>query len=260
VVRIDSPTNPRVRDVVRAMRDGDLVAVEGGRAVTEALTDGVRPVFVFHEPGALDQALLDRISAAGAEVIEASARVVTRLSDLPSSRGVVALAAPPRCRLADLPSPEAPITLLLDSVQDPTNVGAILRSAEAFGAGAVILTPGTASPFSPKAMRASAGSVFRLPVVLDVDAADALTWARTAGARVVGADVKRGIDPVALRHTSRVLLVIGSEGHGLSTEISEALDVRVTIPLRGRVESLNAAVAAAVLLYALSPKISASNR
>jgi TrmH family RNA methyltransferase len=260
VVRIDSPTNPRVRDAVRALRDGDLVAVEGGRAITEALADGVRPVFVFHGPGALDEALLERISAAGAEVVEASARVMTRLSDLPSSRGVVALAAPPRSRLADLPSPEGSVTLLLDSVQDPTNVGAILRSAEAFGAGAVILTRGTASPFSAKALRASAGSVFRLPVVPDVGEADALTWARSAGARVVGADAKGGIDPVALRQTSRLLLVIGSEGHGLSAEVSDALDVRVTIPLRGRVESLNAAVAAAVLLYALSPKTSASNR
>ncbi|HEX7578875.1 MAG TPA: RNA methyltransferase, partial [Thermoanaerobaculia bacterium] len=218
MVRIDSPTNPRVRDAVRALRDGDLVAVEGGRAITEALADGVRPVFVFHEPGALDEALLERISAAGAEVVEASARVMTRLSDLPSSRGVVALAAPPRSRLTDLPFPEGSVTLLLDSIQDPTNVGAILRSAEAFGAGAVILTRGTASPFSAKALRASAGSVFRLPVVPDVGAADALTWARSAGARVVGADAKGGIDPVALRQTSHLLLVIGSEGHGLSTE------------------------------------------
>ena len=95
---------------------------------------------------------------------------------------------------------------------------------------------------------------------LDVAAADALTWARSAGAKVVGADAKGGIDPLAVRQTSRLLLVIGSEGHGLSAEVSDALDVRVTIPLRGRVESLNAAVAAAVLLYALSPKTSASNR
>lgn len=256
MIRIDSPTNPRVRDAVRALRNGDLVAVEGGRAIAEALADGVRPVFVFHEPGALDEALLERISAAGAEIAEASARVVARLSDLPSSRGVVALAAPPRSRLADLPFPAASVTLLLDSVQDPMNVGAIFRSAEAFGAGAVILTPGTASPFSPKALRASAGSAFRVPVAPDVAAADALTWARSAGARVVGADAKRGIDPLAVRQTSGLLLVIGSEGHGLSAEVSDALDVRVTIPLRGRVESLNAAVAVAVLLYALSPKTS----
>ncbi len=260
MIHIDSPTNPRVRDAVRALRDGDLVAVEGVRAITEALADGVLPASVFHEPGTLNEALLERISTAGAEVVEVSARVMSRLSDLLSSRGVVALAPPPRCRLADLPSPPPRLTLLLDSVQDSTNVGAILRSAEAFGAGAVILTRGTASPFSAKALRASSGSVFRLPVVPDVDAADALTWARSAGARVVGAEARGGLDPVALLQTARLLLVIGSEGHGLSAEVSDALDARVTIPLHDRVESLNVAAAAAVLLYALSPKTSASNR
>jgi TrmH family RNA methyltransferase len=260
VIRIDSPTNPRLRGAVTALREGDLVAVVGARAITEALADGIRLLDVFFEEGSLDEALLAALSDSGAELIGASERVVSRLSGLPSARGAVALASPRRWRLPDLPFPEEALVLLLDSVQDPTNVGAILRSAEAFGAAAVVLTRGTADPFSPKALRASAGSAFRIPVAADVPAAEALSWARSAGARVAGAEAKGGKDPGDIRAGTRLLLAIGSEGHGLSSEVAAALDERVTIPLRGRVESLNAAVAAALLLYTLSPKTSASNR
>ena len=259
-MRIDSPTNQRIKEAVKALREGDVAAVSGARGIAEALADGIRLLDVFYEPGSLDEALLTALSDSGSELIEASERVVARLSDLPSARGAVALADPRRWKLSDLLFPEGSLAVLLDSVQDPANVGAILRSAEAFGAAAVILTPGSAGPFSPRALRASAGSAFRIPIAADVPAAEALAWARAAGARVAGADAKGGKAPEEFRSGTRLLVVIGSEGHGFSPEVAAALDERVTIPLRGRVESLNAAVAAGLLLYALSPKTSASNR
>jgi TrmH family RNA methyltransferase len=209
-------------------------------------------------------------------VTEVSARVLRRLSDLPSTRGVVALAKPPQRTLASLSSllpskktvssnaprkgaissqpgseTEGVLFLLLDDIQDPANVGAILRSGEAFGAAAALLTPGCAWPFSPRALRASAGSAFRLPVCARVTAREAVAWARRHGIELAGAEAHGGEAPESLAAARPLALVIGSEGHGISPEIAAALDHRITLPLAGRVESLNAAVAAGVLLHAL---------
>jgi TrmH family RNA methyltransferase len=190
--------------------------------------------------------------------------VLSKLSDLPSARGVVALAIPPRRTLPDLyPSkhpPSVPLTLpsssssssslfvLLDGVQDPANVGAILRSAEAFGAGGVLLTPDCASPFSPKALRASALSALRVPLVAGVTPGEAAAWSDRLGATLAGAATRGGEPPAVLAGIRPLVLVVGSEGRGISPALEARLSRRVTIPLAGRVESLNAAVAAGILL------------
>ena len=131
-------------------------------------------------------------------------------------------------------------------------MGAILRSGEAFGVAAALLTPGCAWPFSPRALRASAGSAFRLPVAARVAAGEAVAWARRHGIALAGAEAHGGTAPEALAGVRPLALVIGSEGHGISPEIAAALDHRVTLPLAGRVDSLNAAVAAGVLLHILT--------
>ena len=142
--------------------------------------------------------------------------------------------------------------LLLDDVQDPANVGAILRSGEAFGVAAALLTPGCAWPFSPRVLRASAGSAFRVPVAARVAAGDVVAWARRHGIALAGAAAHGGKAPDALAGLRPLALVIGSEGHGISAEIAGSLDHRITLPLGGRVDSLNAAVAAGVLLHILT--------
>jgi TrmH family RNA methyltransferase len=180
-----------------------------------------------------------------------------RLSELPSTRGVVALAPPPHRTLASLfsPSKKSPssssLYLLLDAIQDPANVGAIVRCAEAFGVAGVVTTPGCAWPFSPRALRASAGSAFRLPIVTRVAVSEAVAWAHSLGACLAGAEAHGGRTPVSAAQIRPLVLVVGSEGHGISPEIEAALDLRLTLPLRGRAESLNAAVAAGVLLFVL---------
>jgi TrmH family RNA methyltransferase len=131
-------------------------------------------------------------------------------------------------------------------------VGAILRSGEAFGAAAALLTPGCAWPFSPRALRGSAGSAFRLPVCARVPATEVAAWARRNGIALAGAEAHGGDAPESLAALRPLALVIGSEGRGISQEITAALDHRITLPLPGRVESLNAAVAAGVLLHVLT--------
>lgn len=258
--RIDSPSNPRIGAAVRAVRDGEALLLEGARTVDDALDARVVPSVVFAAPdlGPYDAHAADRARSAGAEIVEVSPRVLGRLSDLSSTRALVAIAPLPAAGLGDLG--DARLVLLLDGLQDPANVGAILRAAEAFGAGGVVLAPGTASPFAPKAFRASAGSALRVPIARNVLSTEVVVWARSLGASLAGADAHDGVDPETLRGVAPLVLAIGSEGHGLSAPVVEALDHRVRIPVSPRVESLNAAVAAGILLYALSPKTSAAKR
>ncbi len=265
--RIDAPSNPRIAAAVKAAAMGDAMLLEGRRMIEDALDAGIQIEEIFvrrdSEEEKIEKAFLGRRGGEGGSrpaaglpprVTEVSARVLRKLSDLPSTRGAVALAVPPRRTLSSLsPSPpSSSFFLILDDVQDPANVGAILRSAEAFGASAALLTPGCSWPFSPRALRASAGSAFRLPVVPHVTAGPAVLWARENGIALVGAEARGGTGPEAVGLDRPFALVIGSEGHGISPEIAAALDHRVTIPLAGRVESLNAAVAASLLLHVLS--------
>jgi TrmH family RNA methyltransferase len=291
--RIDSPSNPRIQAAVKAIASGEAMLLEGRRMIEEALEAGVsfEELFVQEEEEKEEDFLRKgrgagdaRATAASALATSASARathvstrVLRRLSDLPSTKGVVALAKPPHRTLASLSSllpskktassnppreaaiprkrgseTEGPLFLVLDDVQDPTNVGAILRSGEAFGAAAALLTPGCAWPFSPRALRASAGSALRLPVCARVTAREAVAWARRLDIALAGAEAHGGDAPESLAAVRPLALVIGSEGRGISPDIAAALDHRITLPLAGRVESLNAAVAAGVLLHVLT--------
>jgi TrmH family RNA methyltransferase len=266
--RIDSPSNPRIQAAVKAIASGEMMLLEGRRMIEEALDAGVRVEEFFlqrmseqeKEREREEEDFLRRVNGEGnARVTEVSARVLRKLSDLPSTRGVVAIALPPHRTLTSLsallPSKKSSCSslfLLLDDVQDPANVGAILRSGEAFGVAAALLTPGCAWPFSPRALRASASSAFRLPVCAPVTGEEAVAWARRHGIALAGAEAHGGDAPESLAALRPLALVIGSEGHGISPEIALALDRRVTLPLAGRVESLNAAVAAGVLLHVLT--------
>jgi tRNA G18 (ribose-2'-O)-methylase SpoU len=278
VTRIDSPANPRIAAAVRAVAEGDRMLLEGRRMVEEALDAGIalEDLFVVGEMSEEHEDFLGRVRGAAASppLTTVSSRAMRRLSDLPSTRGVAAIAPPPHCTLAQLtPSKktassnharsssatrargseaEDSLFLLLDDVQDPANVGAILRCAEAFGVAAAILTPGCAWPFSPRALRASAGSALRVPVAARVPAAEAVAWARAAGTPLAGAEAHGGTAPQSAARIRPLVLVVGSEGHGISPQVEAALDRRLTLPLGGRVESLNAAVAAGLLLFVLT--------
>ena len=139
--------------------------------------------------------------------------------------------------------------VVLVEVQDPGNVGTIVRSAEAFGATGLAATRGTANPFSPKALRASAGSALRLPVLAGASAPVLLTQLRASGVRIFAASSERGAAPHESNLRAAAALLIGNEGGGLPPEVERSADARIRIPVAAPVESLNAAVAASVLLY-----------
>ncbi len=265
-MKITATSNPRIQAALRAVESGERMMIEGDRALGEALAAGIVPeeIFLEGEEGSSPEAAVREAAERGASLSFVTSKVLSKLSDLPSARGVVALAIAPRRSLSDLspsrhPSPaslplssSSSLFVLLDGVQDPANVGAIVRSAEAFGVTAVLLTPDCASPFSPKAVRASALSALRVPLATGVTPGDAVAWADRLGATLAGAETRGGEPPSSLSGLRPLVLVVGSEGRGISTALESRLVRRVTIPLAGKVESLNAAVAAGVLLALVS--------
>ena len=271
MTRIDSPANARIAAALRAVAAGGRMLLVGRRVMEFGLVGGMagdEVLLVQQEASEEHEDSLRRIRGVAPRVSlhEVSIRVLKRISDLPSTRGIAALAPPPHRTLTQLTpskktsSSNAPrraalnssLFLLLDGVQDPANVGAIVRSAEAFGAAGVVATPGCAWPFSPRALRASAGSALRVPIAARVAASDAVAWARRAGAVLAGAEAHGGDPPESAAAVRPLVLVIGSEGHGISPDLAGALDRRLTLPLSGRVDSLNAAVAAGLLLFVLT--------
>jgi TrmH family RNA methyltransferase len=179
--------------------------------------------------------------------------ILTSVLETETPQPAAALVEPPDWTWAHLfpPANAQALLVLLAGVQDPGNLGTILRSAEAFDANGVVSLPGTVSQWNQKAMRASAGSVFRLPVI-HAGAAEVFHRLREAGIRVLTTVAQGGPPADAADFTAPTALLIGNEGNGVPGEIAERADAAVTIPCPGPVESLNASVAAAILLYEAS--------
>jgi TrmH family RNA methyltransferase len=174
--------------------------------------------------------------------------VLDKIADTISPQGVVAVARRPHSTLDDvLPLDRGGLVFVLDAVSDPGNAGAIVRIAEAVGAAAVVFTAGSTDPFGPKTIRASAGSAFRVPMVADDAVPAVVTRVRRAGLQVVGTVAMGGADYRRCDLSGPLALVLGNEAHGLTDEVESLLDLRVSIPMQGQVESLNVAATAAVL-------------
>jgi TrmH family RNA methyltransferase len=242
----------RIRAVAQG-EDRSLLLLDGAHLVTDALESRltIHQVVVIDE-GRLGQSiaeLVHRLETAGIELISASIPVMAALSPVRSPSGIVAIAGRPLDGEERMFDAILPVIVCAVAVQDPGNVGAIVRVAEAGGAAGVITTGGSADPFGWKALRGSMGSALRLPVVSRPDTAGALDEARRRGCRVV-VTVPRGGRPLdEVRLDGATALVVGGEGAGLPDAIVAAADERVTIPMAAPVESLNTAVCAALAVY-----------
>lgn len=193
--------------------------------------------------------LVERAKAAGTPLRSVSEDQLRDLADTEHPQGVLAVARIPPSDAAGVElTGEPAVVLALDAVQDPGNLGTLIRSAEALGARAVVALPGTADPWNPKVVRAAAGSLFRLPV-LRLGGDEALAWFRSARLQLLVAAA--GGEPLGAPAPARAALVVGNEGAGVSAQVRAAADRLVGVPLRGPAESLNVAGAAAILLHEL---------
>jgi RNA methyltransferase, TrmH family len=193
--------------------------------------------------------LLDALSRLQVDVATVSAPIMDAISPVRSSSSIVALADRRAISDGQLYTGEAPLVVVAIDLQDPGNVGAIVRVAEAAGATGVIAAAASANPWGWKALRGSMGSALRLPIMHGVAADTAVADARGRGCRVVAAVPRDGQSVFDADLTGPIAVLIGGEGRGLAPFLLDAADVRVTIPMQPPVESLNAAVTAAVILY-----------
>jgi RNA methyltransferase, TrmH family len=233
-----------------ARLSGGMVAIEGDHLLEEALRSGMvlKTVFISERRD------VPRIVPRGVEVLRLTEDVFGSVVETQSPQGVAALLVPPVRVLDDVIGKSGPALILVTAgLQDPGNLGTLVRSAEAFGANGVLTTPGTVSPWNQKALRASVGSIFRVPVVAIT--ASEIEGLKLQGLRLiaaVGADDSGVVAAQEMDFTNGCAVMIGNEGGGLSVEWMAMCDATVTIPCPGPVESLNAAVAGSLLLYEAS--------
>lgn len=187
---------------------------------------------------------------AGVEVRSASATALDAMSPVRTPSGIVAIARRHEVTLQDLVAPDEPMLLVASDVQDPGNVGALVRAAEAAGATGMLVCGSSANPFGWKALRGGMASTLRLPVAFGFTLHEALAALRDANVRIVAAVPREGRDPDEVNWRGRVAALIGGEGSGLDLQAIATSDEKTTIPMAARVESLNVAVAGALLMYA----------
>ncbi len=253
-----SKQNARLKELRRALATPGsgargLVGIEGPKILEEALRAGLRIVTVFVAQGA--EELLDALHLASeTEILRLPRKLLDSALATETPQPIAALVEPPDWswkHMLNQSQKKTPLVVVLAGLQDPGNLGTILRSAEAFGATGVVSLPGTVSAWNPKAVRASAGSVFRVPL-LAAGEKECLQRLREAGVKIF-LTTARAARPADLADMAGpAALLIGNEGNGVREEIASQADGAITISCPGPVESLNAAVAASVLLYEAS--------
>jgi RNA methyltransferase, TrmH family len=255
---VQSKQNARLKELRRALgrpgREGHgMAGIEGPNLLEEALRAGLRIHCVFAAQGA--EKLLDALPLPPeTEILLLPRMLLNAALTTESPQPIAALIEPPEWTWKDVlggTKDTAPLIVMLAGIQDPGNLGTILRSAEAFSVNGVLSLPGTVSAWNPKAVRASAGSVFRMPL-LAVSAEECFTRLRKAGIKIVTTAVNGAPPADRTDLTGPIALLIGSEGNGVPASLAAQADKAITIPCPGPVESLNASVAASILLYEAS--------
>jgi RNA methyltransferase, TrmH family len=256
-LRIESRQNARVKELRAGLRHGvktshGRIAIEGSQLVQEAIRSRLRihTVFVRTE----SQRLLESETWGNAEILLLSNEVFSSVVTTEHPQGIAALIDPPDCEASEF-FRGTPLIVVAGGLQDPGNLGTLVRSAEAFGSTGMILLPGTVSLWNTKVLRASSGSAFRLPV-LTMTGDEVFAALRAHGVRLLAAVPRNGDTRADLREP--VALLLGNEGSGLPEPWIAQADGRITIPYPGPTESLNAAVAGSVLLYEAARQRAAS--
>jgi TrmH family RNA methyltransferase len=239
---ITSPGNPRIKRLARLCRgerEEGLFAVEGRRLVERALAAGYEPVEVYGDGS---------VAVPGLEMTLVATEALDRASYRDRSEGLIAVFPRRERRLDDLRPGSPPLVLLAEGLEKPGNLGAILRTADAVGADAVITLSTEVDVFNPNALRASTGAVFTVPVA-PATVTEAREWLTAHGITLVAADPGAAVELWEADLSGGVGLLVGAEDEGLTGGARSAADLLVSIPMAGTADSLNASVAMAVLAY-----------
>jgi TrmH family RNA methyltransferase len=254
ITAYSNPLIKRVRSLreKRHRRAEGLFLAEGLRILTEARETSRLPQYLFFARDSADhplvRALIAEVETAGGEAIETTPDILAKLSGKDNPQAVVGVFAEFAASLDSLDRTVAPIWLVAERLRDPGNLGTILRTGDAIGAGGLILIGECVDPFSVEAVRASMGALFTVPVV-QAEWADFLTWLRRGSGQLVGLSLDTDADYRAARYAAPCFLLTGNEAQGMPDDFAAACDLLVKIPMRGKADSLNAAVATAVMAY-----------
>ena len=257
---ITSNKNPEIKFLksleLKKYRERERVfVIEGVRIIEDALNDGAEFVKVFHAPMLLGNTrgmeLLHILRSTGVEETLLEDRLFTEVSGTEAPQGLLAVLKQPDYALHDLFAQKSlyPHIILLNSLQDPGNLGTILRTAACAGWAGAVLTKGTVDLYNSKSLRATMGALHKLPICRIEETVELFALARTQGYRIVCADVSGAKWHFQTDFTRPVLLVVGNEGNGIEEDILQSADELVKIPMAPGAESLNVAIATGVLIF-----------
>lgn len=242
---IESPSNPVIKQIARSLEEHTHLLLEGEKAILDAISEGMSLEHLLHDssvrPGRL-------AAATSANPRLVSRAVLERLADSKTPQHLIAIARRRDVPVAEILGRPGPVVFVF-GIQDPGNLGAIVRVAEAAGGAGVVAAPGSADFFHPRTVRGSAGSVLRIPVSGRVSFEPFAADSKAAGRPIAGAVAAGGENPFEAPLDTKSVLVVGAEGPGLPAGAYRYLDRKLTIPMKAPVDSLNAAVATALLLY-----------
>ena len=254
VTAFSNSTVKRLRSLrdKKSRREEGLFLAEGLRIITEARDSGRLPeIIMFSAEGAkhaLAAEIIDATEAAGGEAIETTADILSKASGKENPQMLVAAYRQPTTSLVDVDRASAPLWFVAQALRDPGNIGTILRTGDAVGAGGLILVDDSADPYSVEAVRASMGAIFTQQVA-KARWSEFIDWLRSGSGQLVGTSLKATKDYLEVAYKQPCFLLIGNEQQGLPADYQAACDLLVKIPMSGRADSLNAAMAAAVMAF-----------
>lgn len=251
---------------VRDGKEAGSIFVEGRRLAEESVAAGLRYTHLYVSTHFLEKGsgedILQELAATGMPCFELSDDIFDTISDTENPQGIILIADRPISANENLLQAinsgvaTLPVVVYLYRINNPSNLGAVARAADAAGAAALITSPGSADPFSSKSLRGSMGSLFRLPVWQDVTVEDAISWCNASGLTTSGTSLHGSRSYLDVDWKRPRMLMFGSEGHGIPADVSDSLDELIHIPMKQEVESLNLAVSAGIILFEARRQIS----
>lgn len=249
---ITAASNSRIRRLIqlnqkaKARKAENVFVVEGIKMFLEAPVQSIKEVYVS-ESFLERSSCVDRLKQTGYEVV--ADPLFSKISDTCTPQGILCVVEQFHYNMKELLQKDDPLLLILENIQDPGNLGTMLRTAEGAGVDGIIMSRDTVDIYNPKVIRSTMGSVYRMPFLYVDDLGAAIARLKEAGVNVCAAHLKGKRMYTEADYSTKTAFLIGNEGNGLRDETAELADTYIKIPMEGKVESLNAAVAAAVLMY-----------